>query len=94
MGRLVTEDPQALGRIAEGLFELGGRRGPPEAVQTLADAYPGATISHVVYDLGVALSLALLDLAEDVAATAEVVAGHMPPPECDSPGGLPLHGAG
>ncbi len=53
---------------------LAGASGPPEAVQTIADAYPGSTSSHVVYDLGIGLSLAIGDLADQIDAAAVALA--------------------
>lgn len=61
-----------LREVAAALLDLAGPRGLPEAVQTPADAYPGSTTGNVVYDLGVALSLAVADFATEVAAVAEL----------------------
>lgn len=59
--------------VASRFRDLAGRRGIPEIVETAGDSLPGATTGHVVYDLGVALALALGDLAEalDVAADGD-----------------------
>lgn len=63
-------DPAELRILATAFRDLAGRQGVPEIVQTPGDGLPGATSGHVVYDLGVTLSLAFGDLGEalDVAA--------------------------
>lgn len=61
-------------RLAAGsLSDLAGPRGLPEAVQTPADSYPGSTTGNVLYDLGVALSLAVGDFAAETSATAALL---------------------
>lgn len=46
--------------------DLAGRMGIPEIIETGAAVLPGSTSANVVYDLGVAVSLALGDLAEAI----------------------------
>lgn len=61
-----------LAGVAARFRDLAGRRGIPEIVETAGDSLPGATTGHVVYDLGVALTLALGDLAEALDVADEV----------------------
>lgn len=53
-------------QLARSWRDLAGRLGIPEIIESGAGVLPGATTSHAVYDLGVAVSLALGDLAEAV----------------------------
>lgn len=46
--------------------DLAGRRGFPEIIESAAAVLPESTTANVVYDLGVAVSLALGDLADAV----------------------------
>ncbi len=48
--------------------DLAGRRGFPEIIESAAAVLPESTTANVVYDLGVAVSLALGDLAEAIEA--------------------------
>ncbi len=75
-----TEDARHRCRAAaEELRELASRAGLPEVLHTTAATLPGASAGHVVYDLGVAVCLALGDLAEAVedlaAADTDAVGG-------------------
>lgn len=59
-------DPAQVAQLARAWRDLAGRLGLPEIIESAAGVLPGATTSHVVYDLGVAVSLALGDVAEAV----------------------------
>ncbi|MDO5710443.1 MAG: hypothetical protein Q4P32_01705 [Micrococcales bacterium] len=51
--------------------DLAGRRGFPEIIEGAAAVLPESTTANVVYDLGVALSLALGDLADAVEVASD-----------------------
>lgn len=72
-GGQIAGTAEALRHLAVALSDLAGPRGLPEAVQTPADAYPGSTTGNVLYDLGVALSLAVGDFAEEAVAAAALL---------------------
>ncbi len=64
-------DPAAVADLAAAWRDLAGRLGFPEIIESTAGVLPGSTTSHVVYDLGVAVSLALGDLAEAIESYAD-----------------------
>ncbi len=64
-------DPRRLADLAARAHELAGAEGIPEAVQALADRWPGATSGTALYGFGAAVSLAIGDLAAALDAAAE-----------------------
>lgn len=80
-------DPAAVADLAAAWRDLAGRLGFPEIIESVAGVLPGSTTSHVVYDLGVAVSLALGDLAEAIESYADphVALGPVVSPVDDAP---------
>lgn len=64
-------DPAPAAELALRWRDLAGRMGFAEIIESGAGVLPGSTTANVVYDLGVAVSLALGDLAEAVDSYAE-----------------------
>ncbi|GAB95712.1 hypothetical protein BJY21_000716 [Kineosphaera limosa] len=94
-----TGDPEAVA-LGAAWRDLAGRMGFPEIIETGAAVLPGSTTANVVYDLGVAVSLALGDLAEaldslgtDVSLGPDVSLG-TDMPDASSPLAAAMGGAG
>lgn len=94
----VPDELRARARALEASWhDLAGRLGLPEIIESAAAVLPGSTTSHVVYDLGVAVSLALGDLAEALGSYAVPGAlaadlpepGHLDDARCRMPVGDP-----
>lgn len=70
-GSQPAPDPAQAAQLALRWRDLAGRMGFAEIIESGAGVLPGSTTANVVYDLGVAVSLALGDLAEAVDSYAE-----------------------
>lgn len=70
-GSQPAPDPARAAQLALRWRDLAGRMGFAEIIESGAGVLPGSTTANVVYDLGVAVSLALGDLAEAVDSYAE-----------------------